>query len=271
MNARIGMTLIIGLALVHLALVNPAMAAPPASDQNEARMIAIMEKMDAASMKLVALENALLSNQEEIGEAIGMLLTSEAGLSENLVAGREAEFGRAVTNIVRTFQMSMPYEHRANDSLVKRDLEWLQFLKEQGLMEEAVKHDIAIKTPLFLRRAEWIAKTGDYSLALSSMTDASCFRDMVVANVFQKTALQMTYLSPYKEVLAAGTKRGMFTLTEQEIHEQFTIPTLKGYGAALGVVVDVSPWNEEDHLITISIVPPDLSAEPLQTAVQTQE
>lgn len=265
MNARIALTLIIGLILANLAV-----ATPVASDPAEARLIAIMEKMDAASMRLVALENALLSNQAEIGEAVGMLLTSEAGLSENLVAGREAEFGRAVTNIVRTFQMSMPYEHRANDALVKRDLEWLQFLKDKGLMEEAVSHDIAIKTPLFLRRAQWIAKTGDYSLALSSMTDVSCFRDMVVAHGFKRTALQMTYLSPYTEVLAAGTKRGMFTLTEQEIHEQFTIPTLQGYGKVLGVEVDVSPWAE-DRMITISIVPPDLSAEPLQTAVQSQE
>lgn len=266
MKVRMVLTLIIGLVLANLAV-----AAQAASDPNEARMIAIMEKMDAASMRLVALENALLSNQAEIGEAVGMLLASKAGLSENLVAGREAEFGRAVTNIVRTFQMSMPYEHRANDALVKRDLEWLQFLKDKGLMEDAVRHDIAIKAPLFSRRAEWIAKTGDYSLALSSMTDASCFRDMVVAHGFQRTALQMTYLSPYQEVLAAGTKRGMFTLTEREIHEQFTIPTLQGYGEALGVVVDVSPWDDEDRLITISIVPPDLAAEPLQTAVQTRE
>lgn len=265
MNARFLLTLIIGLVASNFA----AVAAQAAADADEARIIAIMEQMDAASMRLVALENALLLNQTEIGAAVGALLASEAGVSDDLVAGREAEFGRAVTNIVRTFQMTWSYEHRANDALVKRDLEWLQYLKEKGLMADAVRHDIKIKTPLFVRRAEWIKQTGNYALALDSMTEISCFRDMVVADGFRKTAsgLQITYRSPYTEVLAAGTKRGMFTLTEQEIHEQFTTPTLKGYGKVLGVEVDVSPWNE-DRMITISIIPPEVEEAPLKTAFQ---
>jgi hypothetical protein len=265
MDARIVLTLIVGLVASNVTAV--ATAAPEA---DEARLIAVMEKMDAASVRLVALENALLSNQAEIGAAIGAVLASEAGVSGDLVVGREAEFGRAVTNLVRTFQIESSYAHRANDALVKRDLEWLEYLHTKGLIEDAVRHDIAIKTPLFVRRAEWIKKTGNYALALDSMTDASCFRDMVVVDGFQKTAMQLTYVSPYKEVLDAGTKRGMFTITEQEIHEQFTVPTLKGYGEVLGVEVDVSPWNEE-RLITISIVPPDVSKAPLQAVAETQE
>lgn len=266
MNASIGLTLAMGLALSNFA----AIAVQAASEAEDARMIAVMEKMEAASTELAALEKTLLSNQTEIGEAVGALLASEAGVSENLVAGREAEFGRAVTNIVRTFQMKASYKHRANDALVKRDLEWLQYLKDKGLMEDAVRHDIAIKTPLFVRRAEWIKRTGNYALALDSMTDASCFRDMVVADGFQKTSLQLTYLSPYKEVLDAGTRRGMFSLTEQEIHEQFTIPTLQGYAEVLGVAVQVSPWNE-DRMITITIVPPEILETPLQTANQPKD
>ena len=262
MNARNFLIVLMGLAGI-------SMTAFPAQQTDEARLIAVMEKMNAASAELAALETTLLSNQAEIGAEAGLMLARQLGLSENLVAGREAEFGRAITNLARTFQMKASYEHRANDALVKRDLEWLQYLKDKGLMADAVRHDIAIKTPLFVRRAEWIKKTGDYALALDSMTDASCFRDMVVAEGFQKTSLQLSYLSPYKEVLDAGTKRGMFTLTEQEIHEQFTTPTVIGYGKVLGVEVDVSPWNE-DRMITISIVPPDTSDSPLQTAVDPQ-
>lgn len=265
MDARIVLTLIVGLVASNVTAV--ATAAPEA---DEARLIAVMEKMDAASVRLVALENALLSNQAEIGAAVGAVLASQAGVSGDLVVGREAEFGRAITNLVRTFQLQSSYAHRANDALVKRDLEWLEYLHTKGLIEDAVRHDIAIKTPLFVRRAEWIKKTGNYALALDSMTDASCFRDMVVVDGFQKTAMQLTYVSPYKEVLDAGTKRGMFTITEQQIHEQFTVPTLKGYGEVLGVEVDVSPWNEE-RLITISIVPPDVSKAPLQAVAEVQE
>ncbi len=265
MNARTFPILLISSAIAGLTAF-PAHAAQQADD---ARLTAVMEKMNAASAELAALETTLLRNQAEIGEEAGMMLARQLGLAENLVAGREAEFGRAIVNLARTFQMTASYEHRANDSLVKRDLEWLQYLKDKGLMADAVRHDIAIKTPLFLRRAEWIKRTGDYALALDSMTDISCFRDMAVADGFQKAGLQLTYLSPYKKVHDAGTKRGMFTLTEQEIHEQFTIPTLVGYGKVLGVDVDVSPWKE-DRMITIRVVPPETSDRPLQTAVGEQ-
>jgi len=260
MNTKAVLTILISLALSIIAF-NSAQAA---TETDEARLIAVGKKMDAASMQLAALETTLLTSQAELGEEIGAILTKYAGASENLVGGREAEFGRAITNVVRTFQMNSPYEHRANDALVKRDLEWLQYLKDKGLMADAVQHDIKIKTPLFERRGEYIRKTGNVALALDSMTDASCFRDMVVASGFTKTSTELSYVSPYKEVLAAGTKRGMFTITEQEIHEQFTIPTLKGYAKVLGVDVEVSEWND-DRLITISIVTPDTSAQPLQT------
>ncbi len=263
MNVRSILTVLVALASSTLVIF----AAQAGSAEDEARMIRVMEQMDAASAKLASMESTMLSRQEEIGQAVGLILASEAGMPDDLVAGREAEFGRAVTNIVRTFNIDASYEHRANDALVKRDLEWLQFLSDKGMMEEAVAHDIKIKTPLFQRRGEWIRKTGNAAMALDSMTDASCFRDMVVADGFTKTALQISYISPYTEVLAAGTKRGMFTITEQQIHEQFTIPTLQGYGAVLGVNVDVSPWND-DRLITISVSPDETAAEPLQAATQ---
>jgi len=265
MNTRMTLPLIIGLVAINFS----TFTAHAEIDADQARLIAVMEKMDAASVQLVALENTLLTNQTEIGAAVGALLADQAGVSGDLVAGREAEFGRAITNVVRTFQINSSYEHRANDALVKRDLEWLEYLKTKGLLEDAVRHDIAIKTPLFVRRGEWIRQTGNYALALDSMTDASCFRDMAVADGFRKTSTSLTYKSPYTEVLAAGTKRGMFTITEKEIHEQFTIPTLQGYGRVLGVEVDVTPLLE-DGMITISIVTPDEAIAPLQTALQTE-
>lgn len=260
MNMKAVVIILISLILSILTIF-PAQAA---AEADEARLIAVGKKMEAASMQLAALETTLLTSQTELGEEIGAILAKYAGASENLVVGREAEFGRAITNVVRTFQMTSPYEHRANDALVKRDLEWLQYLKDKGLLADAVQHDIKIKKPLFERRGEYIKKTGNVALALDSMTDASCFRDMVVAAGFTKTSTELSYVSPYKEVLAAGTKRGMFTITEQEIHEQFTIPTLKGYAEVLGVDVNISEWNA-DRVITISIVTPDTSSQPLQT------
>jgi putative NADH-flavin reductase len=77
---------------------------------------------------------------------------------------------------------------------------------------------------------------------------------MVVVNGFTRTPLSLTYVSPYKSVLEAGTKRGMFNLTEQEIHENFTIPTVEGYAEVLGIDVEVTPWSD-DRVITIRIIP----------------
>jgi hypothetical protein len=255
---------IAALCLLSLASV-AATAAEPTTQADEARFVAVMQQMDASSARLTAMENTLLARDEEIGAAVGKLLATEAGMSGDLVVGREAEFGRALANMARTFQMGGSYAHRANDALAKRDLEWLQFLKDKNLMEEAVRHDIAIKTPLFLRRAEWIKRTGDFGMALETITDITCFRDMVVADGFQRTGLQLSYLSPYKDVLEAGRKRGMFTLTEQEIHERFTIPTITGYAKVLGVQVDVSPWTA-DRRITIRIVSPAEEQRGLPTA-----
>ncbi len=263
MNTRISLPMIFGLVAISFSTVT----AHAETDAEQARLIEVMQRMDAASAKLVALENALLSNQEEIGTAVSAALAEQAGVSPDLMDGREAEFGRAITNLVRTLQIKSSYTHRANDALVKRDLEWLEYLKQKDLLEDAVRHDVAIKTPLFLRRGEWIRQTGDYALALDSMTDASCFRDMAAVDGFRKTSTTLTYKSPYTEVLASGTKRGMFTITEQEIHEKFTIPTLQGYGKVLGVDVDVTPW-QDDGMITISIVTPDEYVAPLQ-ALQT--
>ncbi|MEE8235951.1 MAG: hypothetical protein V3R53_04085, partial [Gammaproteobacteria bacterium] len=117
MNARSILTVLVGLASSTLVIF----AAQAGSAEDEARIIAVMEQMDAASARLASMESAMLSRQEEIGQAVGLILASEAGLPDDLVAGREAEFGRAVTNLVRTFQIDASYEHRANDALVKRD------------------------------------------------------------------------------------------------------------------------------------------------------
>ncbi len=250
MNTRFVLGILAALASSVFAV--SAVQADAAED--EARMTYIMERMDGGAKRMAAMENTLLMSQSEIGRETADLVAAQLGTTDDLIDGRDAEFGRALVNLVRTFQMRGSYDHKANDSLVKRDLEWLQYLKDKGLMADAVRHDIAIKTPLFQRRGEWIRKTANLEMGLDSMTGATCFRDMVVVNGFTRTSLSLTYVSPYKSVLDAGTKRGMFNLTEQEIHENFTIPTIEGYAKVLGIDVEVTEWND-DRVITISIVP----------------
>ncbi len=245
-----------------VALVGTAFADKDYSEmtpEEQARSDAFMERMAGSQSGMDLLESTLLSQQDDVGREVGALLAEKVGADKNLVEGREAEFGRAITNLVRTFQMGGgggSYAHQANDALVKQHLEWLQFAKDKGLLAEAIEHDINIKAPLFKRSAEWIKRTGNYKVALNTLTGASCFRDLAAADGFVKTDTTMTWTSPYKHVLDAGKKRNMFDLTEKEIHEQFTIPTIKGYAEVIGVEVSISEWDEETRLITISVEGP---------------
>ena len=245
----------VGISFAGVAIAVAADMTP----EEQARSDAFMQRMADGQSDMESLESTLLSQQDDVGREIGDLLAEKVGADKNLVEGREAEFGRAVTNLVRTFQMGGgggSYAHQASDALVKQHLEWLQFAKDKGLLADAIEHDINIKAPLFKRSAEWINRTGNYKVALNTLTGASCFRDLAAADGFVKTETSMTWTSPYKHVLDSGKKRDMFDLTEKEIHEQFTIPTIKGYADVIGVEVSISEWDEETRLITISVEGP---------------
>ena len=223
------------------------------SPEDQARSDAFMQQMADSASGMDSLESTLLDQQDEVGREVGDLLAAKAGVDGDLIEGREAEFGRAVTNLIRTFQMRGSYDHQANDALVKQHLEWLQFAKDKNMLQDAIDHDIKIKSPLFSRSADWIKRTGNYTVALNTLTGASCFRDLAAADGFTKTETTMTWTSPYKPVLDSGKKRAMFDMTEKEIHETFTIPTIMGYAEVIGVKATVSEWDEETRLITVSV------------------
>ena len=58
---------------------------------------------------------------------------------------------------------------------------------------------------------------------------------------------------PFKTVLEASKRLGQFDLTEQEIHEQWTVPRLRGYAGTLGVDIRVSPWRD-DGVVSCELV-----------------
>jgi hypothetical protein len=45
---------------------------------------------------------------------------------------------------------------------------------------------------------------------------------------------------------------GMFTLTEQEIHETWFVPRIKGFAKQLGVDIKISEWND-DGIVTLEL------------------
>jgi hypothetical protein len=96
-----------------------------------------------------------------------------------------------------------------------------------------------------------IEKTGNKELAIQAITDrTACFYQLV--DDAERGPGSITYQSPYGNVLAATRRLGQHNLTEQEIHEVFTIPRTKKRADILGVDLEVSEWND-DGSITIRL------------------
>ena len=61
-----------------------------------------------------------------------------------------------------------------------------------------------------------------------------------------------TFTSPYRVVLEACSRVGIFDLTEEEVHNVWTIPRILGSAKILGVEMDVLPW-QEDGMVTVTL------------------
>jgi hypothetical protein len=227
-------------------------------EAQKARADAIMKGWFAFNEKALELETACNAKVEEIGRAASDMIAEKIGISEDLIQGRNAEFGRILANAVRTFNMQLPYKHQANDALIKEQLKCLDYAQTRCCEAEMISHDVASMKEIFEERRYWIEETGDITLALDAITTPTCFRDLTVAEGMQFNAdrSSITYVSPYKRILEKGWLRGIWTgLTEQYIHDVWTIPRFKGYQNHFGVEFRVSEWNEDDRIVTISVHP----------------
>jgi len=166
--------------------------------------------------------------------------------------GKEEVIGKAVQLALKTMAASAGYEHEMNDALVKARLHAIQFAKDQGVMAEYVAHDIKTMSPINTRVGKLIAKTGDREAALVGLCErTACHYQLVLETKEEKG--KRTWKSPWGHVLAPSKRMGMFDLTEQEIHETWFTPRIKGFAKDMGVDVKVSDWNE-DGIITLELV-----------------
>ena len=166
--------------------------------------------------------------------------------------GREAEVGKAVQLALKTMANSAGYQHEMNDALVKARLQAMQFAKDNGLMEQYVEHDVKTMAPINDRVGMIIEKTGDKEAALVGLCErTACHYHLVLET--ESEPGKRTWKSPWGHVLSACKRLNMFDLTEQEIHETWFVPRIKGYAKAMGVDIKVSDWNE-DGTVTIELV-----------------
>ena len=201
-------------------------------------------------------------NEEELGAKVAqaILEASPTKGSEHDFTGREKDLGLAVGTAIKILNANSGYQHEMNDALVKMTLNYIQFAKDNDLVDEMIAEEIATSIPMMTRVRKLIEKTGHTELALIAVTEqTACFYQLVQET--QREPGKITYRSPFGTVLANTTRLGMHDLTEQEIHKIWTVPRIKGAGELLGVDLQVSEWRD-DGMITISLPDTKLAAGP---------
>jgi hypothetical protein len=228
-------------------------------EREKARADAIMNGWLAFNAEAKSIEDAYNAKTAEIGRAIGDLIAEKIGATDDLIEDREEEFGRLIGDVVRTFHMKLPYHHQGNDALIKEQLKTIDWGFQTGNLDSMIKHDIDSMYEILHERVYWIQQTGDFGLALDAVTTPTCFRNLTIGEGFQwHGPMKVSWISPYKRILEKGWLRNIWTsVTEQKIHELWTIPRFLGYAEHLEVKFDIAPWDEETRMISIECSPLD--------------
>jgi hypothetical protein len=165
--------------------------------------------------------------------------------------GNEPELGRSMSILLKMLGNHAGYAHEMNDPLVKAHLLAMQYAKNKGEWQDYVAHDIKTMLPINLRMKKVIEKTGMKEIALVALFDRTACQ--YALNLTQEgEGRSRRWKSPFGHVLTQCRKIGQFDLTEPEIHENWTIPRLTGYGESMGVTLRVTPW-QDDGWITCSL------------------
>lgn len=192
-------------------------------------------------------------NEAIIGTAIISALKEiqgKDGVTHDL-SGRDLEVGLAMSKMIKTLTHATGYQHEMNDALVKMTLEFIQYAKDSGELEAVARKDAMTQFPMLKRVGDLIKRTGDKQLAMVALTDqTTCFFQLV--GEVERGPGYVTYRSPYGHVLEQTRRMGMHDLTEQEIHDRWTIPHIEVWSEIMGVDVQITPW-QEDGMVTMSI------------------
>ncbi len=161
--------------------------------------------------------------------------------------GREEILGRGLMQLLKTIIADQPYQHHMNDAALKATLVAIQFAKNNAMLPQYVEHDIKTLEPVNKRVAKMVETTGNPEYGLIAMFERTdCWYQSVLE--YKTEPGRRTWLSPYRTVLEMGKRIGQFDFTEQEIHEQWTIPRMLGYAEAIGIKVKISAWQEDGWL-----------------------
>jgi hypothetical protein len=166
--------------------------------------------------------------------------------------GREELLGQAVNMVIKTLSQTEPYQHQVNGALVLAHLGAIQFAKNHGMLDEYIEHDRKMMEPVNVRIKKLIEETGNKELALEAVFDITeCHYQLVLETVIEPG--KRTWVSPFRESLAACVRIGQMDMTEEEVHNIWTRPRLEAYAQDMGVKFRVSDLGA-DGTVTCEVL-----------------
>ncbi len=189
----------------------------------------------------------------ELGRGI-VALVEELDGKLDLSRSSDEALGRYLLTAVKTMNHNGSYQHEFNDALVKLHLTAVSFAKETDMYEQLVDNDVKTTEFMMKRIGNAIKMTGREDFALMAIFEQTTCFFQLVDQLQWNSPTSVTYTTPFTRVMEASQKVGIFeNLTEEEVHNNYSIPRYMAYAKIMGVNLDVSPLGANGE-ITVSLV-----------------
>ncbi len=239
-------------AAVVLALTSSAAVA---GGHNEAIREAMRDpkKMEAFMEDRLDHTTGLEGKEAELGRGI-VALVQELDGKLDLSKASDEELGRYILTAVKTMNHNDSYQHEFNDALVKLHLTAVSLARDADMYAELVDNDVKTTEFMMKRIGSAIKVTGREDFALKAIFEQTTCFFQLVDQLRWNSPTSVTYTTPFARVLEASQRVGIFEgLTDEEVHNKYTIPRYMAYADIMGVKLDVSPLADNGE-ITVSLV-----------------
>ena len=195
----------------------------------------------------------LEGKEAELGQGV-VALVKELGGKLDLSKSSDEELGRFILTAVKTMNHNASYQHEFNDALVKLHLTAVSLAKQADMYDELVQNDVDTTAFMMKRIGSAIKMTGREDFALMAIFEQTTCFFQLVDQLQWNSPTSVTYTTPFTRVMEASQKVGIFEgLTEEEVHNNYTIPRYMAYADIMGVQLEVSPLGANGE-ITVSLV-----------------
>jgi len=211
------------------------------------------KKMEAFMEQRLDHTTGLEGKEAELGQGV-VAMVKEMDGKLDLSKSSDEELGRYILTAVKTMNHNGSYQHQYNDALVKLHLTAVSFAKDAGMYDQLVENDVKTTEYMMKRIGSAIKMTGREDFALKAIFEQTTCFFQLVDQMEWTTPTSVTYTSPFGRVLEVSQKVGIFEgLTEEEVHNNYTIPRYMAYAEIMGVEIEVSPLGENGE-ITVSLI-----------------